>query len=378
MKKKIIAAVMAAVLSFGISVPVSDSQTISIGINAEAASDLKAPVVTAKAGDGKITLSWPSVKGAEAYRVYMYDAKTKKYKKLKSVKNNSVAIGDLKNGTTYKFKVAAMRNVVDSYEVGPLSEAVSCKPAKAAPTKEMKAVSLKAEDMIGTWTFYDFCSNFSYKSGSSYNPDKKHDDSEASLTQIAIIATNYYIVSLDEDADGGAFTDYDVMSEKLSTKQLNTSVAGKLNYKIYQCGNDYYMFIQWKSKHTYIMKYNACYAATDVTKSTDLKGTWKHIDTLWAIKYDEGCLGNYVPTLPTGGHDFANSGDYTSIKIKDNKKAQINISGGWYTEENISTKSHTIGKLGYTLKMINGKTYMFLENTNDGYYYITDVFVLSK
>ena len=54
-----------------------------------------------------ITLKWNKVTGADAYRVYKYNSKTKKYEKLKDVTKNSLKIEKLKAGTAYKYKVKA-------------------------------------------------------------------------------------------------------------------------------------------------------------------------------------------------------------------------------------------------------------------------------
>ena len=55
-----------------------------------------------------ITLKWSKVTGADAYRVYKYNSKTKKYEKLKDVTSTSLKIKDLKAGTAYKYKVRAI------------------------------------------------------------------------------------------------------------------------------------------------------------------------------------------------------------------------------------------------------------------------------
>ncbi len=63
--------------------------------------------ITAKQTTTTITLSWAKVTGADGYRVYKYNTKTKKYEKLKSIKGTSLKISKLKAGTTYKYKVRA-------------------------------------------------------------------------------------------------------------------------------------------------------------------------------------------------------------------------------------------------------------------------------
>ena len=56
-----------------------------------------------KATYDSVALSWRDVKGADGYKVYVYNSKKKKYTTLKSVKNNKYTAEELKSGTTYKF-----------------------------------------------------------------------------------------------------------------------------------------------------------------------------------------------------------------------------------------------------------------------------------
>ena len=52
-----------------------------------------------------VDLSWREVKGAEGYKVYVYNAKKKKYVTLKSVTSSKYTAENLNSGTTYKFAV---------------------------------------------------------------------------------------------------------------------------------------------------------------------------------------------------------------------------------------------------------------------------------
>ena len=54
-----------------------------------------------------IKLSWSAVEGATGYRVYLYDAKAKKYKALGTTEKLSCSVKKLKAGTEYKFAVKA-------------------------------------------------------------------------------------------------------------------------------------------------------------------------------------------------------------------------------------------------------------------------------
>ena len=117
MKKKILSVLLAMTM---LTVPViaDTGITAPLSINAEAASEkLPKPTVKASVKDGKITLSWNKVKGAEAYGVYKYDAGTKKYKKVKITSKTKITISVEKSGT-YKYRVYSLDKVNGKYKKG--------------------------------------------------------------------------------------------------------------------------------------------------------------------------------------------------------------------------------------------------------------------
>ena len=58
---------------------------------------------SAKESYNSVALSWREVKGADGYKVYVYNSKKKKYTTLKTVSSNKYTAENLKSGTTYKF-----------------------------------------------------------------------------------------------------------------------------------------------------------------------------------------------------------------------------------------------------------------------------------
>lgn len=63
--------------------------------------------ITATQTTTAITLKWNKVTGADGYRVYQYNAKTKKWVKVKDITGTSLKINKLTAGTSYKFRVKA-------------------------------------------------------------------------------------------------------------------------------------------------------------------------------------------------------------------------------------------------------------------------------
>ncbi|MCI5751205.1 MAG: fibronectin type III domain-containing protein [Oscillospiraceae bacterium] len=68
-----------------------------------------------------VTLVWDDVTGADAYRVYVYDKKTGKYKKYKDVTSSKCKVTGLSANTTYKFKVVALKKSSGKYTEGEYS-----------------------------------------------------------------------------------------------------------------------------------------------------------------------------------------------------------------------------------------------------------------
>ncbi len=119
MKKKILSVLLALSL---LSAPafIDTSADLPYSVNAEAASTekLHKPTsVKSTVKDGKITLSWKKVSGAEAYAVYKYNAGTKKYAKVKTVTKTSLTISAEDEGT-YKFRIYSMDKVNGKYKKG--------------------------------------------------------------------------------------------------------------------------------------------------------------------------------------------------------------------------------------------------------------------
>ena len=108
LKHKLILAVLSAILLAGfVNVP---NTPIGTTVSAATSTKLAAPtgVKTTKT-DNSVKLSWDAVSDAGGYRVYMYNASTKKYEKYKDVISTTCTIKGLEAATTYKFKVASLK-----------------------------------------------------------------------------------------------------------------------------------------------------------------------------------------------------------------------------------------------------------------------------
>ena len=122
-KYRLLGALLAGVLAVTGIPAVTQPLTVSVS----AAAKLAAPknIKAVSSGTSAIKLTWSKVSGASAYRVYKYNASTKKYETYKNVAGTSCTVKNLESGKTYKFRVAALVKSGGKYVVQTKSSAVS-------------------------------------------------------------------------------------------------------------------------------------------------------------------------------------------------------------------------------------------------------------
>ncbi len=114
-------------LAGGVCTPLPEA---GIAITAEAASaKLAAPTYAdyIERSSDSVTLTWESVKGADAYRILKYNASSGKYVSYKTVKGTTYTVTGLKSSTQYSFKIAALKRSGGKYTAGRSSEKIDVK-----------------------------------------------------------------------------------------------------------------------------------------------------------------------------------------------------------------------------------------------------------
>ena len=86
-----------------------------------------------------LEITWDVQYIGDKYEVYMYNSKKKKYKKLGTIPSNVGKVYNIESGTTYKFKVRALRYVNGKPYYGPYSDILKTTTA----TEKTKITKLK-------------------------------------------------------------------------------------------------------------------------------------------------------------------------------------------------------------------------------------------
>lgn len=116
---------------------------ISASSKLPAPKNIKASDIT----ETSVALKWDKVKGANGYKVYIYNTEKKKYALYKTVKGTSCKVEGLRAGKTYIFAVAAAAKKGGKTTAQERSKGVqvttAAKPKKAAKKYALKKYTLK-------------------------------------------------------------------------------------------------------------------------------------------------------------------------------------------------------------------------------------------
>ena len=96
--------------------------------------------------DKAVKINWEKVNGAAGYRVYAYDAKTKKWGKAATVSASTLSFKQtgLKSGTTYKYKVKAYAKQSGKTYWGEASDTMTTTTKPAQPAIKSTSASTSA------------------------------------------------------------------------------------------------------------------------------------------------------------------------------------------------------------------------------------------
>jgi hypothetical protein len=169
--------------------------------------------VTAEAGDGKVTLKWRSVAGADNYNIYMNGspgASKKSFDARKATSSTSYEWKSLSNGNTYYFIVTAENRDGESAE----SNEVSSTPQKSKAIAKVPSgpANVRAEPGNGmvtiTWDSVSGKDGYNIYMNRSSGASKKNFDARKTATSTSYTwkglknRTTYYFVVTTENSYG--------------------------------------------------------------------------------------------------------------------------------------------------------------------------------
>ncbi len=217
--------------------------------------------ITASQTTTTITLKWTAVTGADGYRVYKYNSKTKKYEKLKDVTKNTLKISKLKAGTAYKYKVRAYTKD-DGTIWGSYSDVfeTATKPAKPTlkVTTDTKGTAKLSWSNVsgesGYQVYYSTKKDSGYKKVASY----KTNVVKGSKSKLTDGKTYYFKVRSYKKTDSGTvYSDWsDVKSIKIVYSYYVTKTGSK--YHVDGCSSLSKSKIKISYKNAVSKGYKAC------------------------------------------------------------------------------------------------------------------------
>ncbi len=155
-----------------------------------------------------VTVKWSKITGVDAYRVYKYNSKTKKYDKVKDVKGTSVKITGLKPGTVYNFKVRGYKKdeeTIGGVHSDEIITATKCRKTSIKKiTSSGKKINLtwsKISEATGYQVVYSTSKNFTESTTKKVNV-KKASTVKATLKSLKKGKKYYVKVRAYKTADG--------------------------------------------------------------------------------------------------------------------------------------------------------------------------------
>ncbi len=155
-----------------------------------------------------VTVKWSKITGVDAYRVYKYNSKTKKYDKVTDVKGTSVKIKGLKPGTVYNFKVRGYKKdeeTIGGVHSDEIITATKCRKTSIKKiTSSGKKINLtwsKISEATGYQVVYSTSKNFTESTTKKVNV-KKASTVKATLKSLKKGKKYYVKVRAYKTADG--------------------------------------------------------------------------------------------------------------------------------------------------------------------------------
>ena len=155
-----------------------------------------------------VTIKWSKIAGVDAYRVYKYNSKTKKYDKVTDVKGTSVKIKSLKSGTVYNFKVRGYKKdeeTIGGVHSDEIITATKCRKTSIKKiTSSGKKINLtwsKISEATGYQVVYSTSKNFTESTTKKVNV-KKASTIKATLKSLRKGKKYYVKVRAYKTADG--------------------------------------------------------------------------------------------------------------------------------------------------------------------------------
>lgn len=230
-KKRILSAFLAAAMTAA-ALPVTaaaESLTETV-ISAEyAATLLSAPKNVSATEDYPSFLTWGKVKGADRYRVYIYNEETEEFEKYKDVTKAECEIDSMVPGETKRFRVAALVKKDEKYLVQEKSKSITVECEKLSAPKNLKSTKTKTSVTL-TWDEVSGADSYRvYQYNSKTEKYEKVKDVKKTECEIDGLSSGkkyrFNVAALVKSEDGSYVVQKKSESKSVTTKSSSSSTS---------------------------------------------------------------------------------------------------------------------------------------------------------
>ena len=211
-------------------------------------------------GTNYIKLKWNKNPSAVGYEVFLYDTAKKAYVSRGTTSATSAKIKNLKNNTTYKFKIRVKGTKDSKTYYSDYSSVISAKTGVPMPTG-LKATNVKSTSYKLSWSAVSGATSYNIyrKSGSSYKKLTSVKTPSYSVTGLSAGAVNYYKITAVmkigsknyESAATSAFSVSTVPSKPASVKASADAKYATVSWGAVKGATSYNVYVYESAKGSY-------------------------------------------------------------------------------------------------------------------------------
>ncbi len=188
-----------------------------------------------KGTESSVTLTWKETSGASGYRIFVYNSRTKAWKKIKTLSDTSYTMKKLTAGTTYKFRIKSFKRVDGKLFWSDATPTLTTSTRPATPQSFSSCASTKSSVTLA-WKKTSGASGyriFIYNSKTkAWEKEKTVTDTSCTVKNLAAGTTYKFRIKAFRRVDGKLFWSDSTATLKVKTAApLSTPEITKVDIK---------------------------------------------------------------------------------------------------------------------------------------------------